>query len=154
MIIYLINKSKIFLIGINILLAYNLYANNDTLVTFEGIEEKKLTTNGLKYKISASTKKINPTNIKKILILNKEKIMSESIFYTNGALKTKNLEIDFEKAYFLEGNFIMNNAKGKYNKKEFTSEKAIYKYSIIEFENLYISENGKNFKKLKYILKL
>lgn len=42
LIIYLINKTKIFLIGINILLAYNLYANNDTLVIFEGIEEKNL----------------------------------------------------------------------------------------------------------------
>lgn len=80
--------------------------------------------------------------------------MRESIFYTNGTLKTKDLKIDFKKAYFLEGNFIMNNAKGKYNKKEFTSEKAIYKYSTIEFQNLYISENGKNSKKLKYILKL
>lgn len=154
LIIYLINKTKIlFLIGINILLAYNLYANNDVLTFFEDIKESKLTKRGLVYNIFAEAKEINRINIKKFFILNKEEVMSNYIFYRNGLFKTKGLEIDFKKAYFLEGNFIMKNIQGKYNKKRFKAKKAIFKYSTLELENLYISENGKKYKKLKYILK-
>ena len=150
MISWIMNSIKKFLL-LYILLAYMSYASDNFNIKINGVRENKINEKGLIYKITAQTKDLKFDKIKKnFFFFNKEEVISNSIYYTNGYFETKDLKIDFKKAYFLEGNFIMINTLGKYKDQEFKSFKSIFKYTRLDLENVFITIERKKYKKLKY----
>lgn len=135
-------------------LAYTfLYASVDLNMNIQEVLEQRLNKNGLLYKITANSKTLNYQNLKKNLFFsNKERIVSKNLYYTNGLFETKDINIYFQKAYFFQGDFIMLNAKGLYKSSNFNAEKIIYKQNRLNFKNVFISLDGKKYRKLKYSL--
>lgn len=132
-----------FILFDNLFAEFNIKINN--LVEYKIYEDE------IVYKITAKTKEVNNKNLKKSFsILSKEKMISENIFYTNGLFETKQMKIEFQKGYFLEGYFVMIDTNGFYKENEFKSEKTIYKSKQLDFENLFITIENKLYKKLKY----
>lgn len=143
---------------INILLVFFVFQSTlfaQFNIKLEGITEYKMNEEEILYKISAEQKDIKTfTNQRKFIFFNKEQFIKDNIFYSQGKFNSKNLSIEFEKGYFLEGKFIMINAKGKYLKTEFNSQKIIYYKKQLELKNSVILENNTRKKKYDYILKL
>lgn len=119
-----------------------------------GLEEYKISENKVLYKIEAESKNIDYQKLKKFRIYNKEKVISNSSFYTNGNLSSKELNISFKKGYFLEGNFIMLDLHGFYKNNKFRAKKASYRSKDLFMKNVFISIDGKKYKKFKYSLPL
>lgn len=122
-------------------------------MTLTEIKEYKMVDNALLYIIEAQSKNINHKKLKKFRFVNKEKLVSDSIFYLDGNLSTKLLKAEFKKAYFLEGNFIMLDVKGTYKKSSFTAQKAVYNSKKIKFEKILLTQNKRKYKKYKYTIK-
>lgn len=119
-----------------------------------GLEEYKISENKVLYKIEAESKNIDYQKLKKFRIYNKEKVISNSSFYTNGNLSSKELNISFKKGYFLEGNFIMLDLHGFYKNNKFRAKKASYRSKDLFMKDVFISIDGKKYKKFKYSLPL
>lgn len=143
-------KKRIFLL----LLFYPLFLFSSTSIKLDDIEEYKITENRVLYKIEAKSKNIHYKKFKKFRFFNKEKIVSNSSYYLNGSFSSKDLEISFKKAYFLEGNFIMLESKGKYKTNPFKAKKAIFSRSDLFLKNVRIRLGNRNYKKFKYKIKL
>lgn len=117
--------------------------------------EYKMNDKKLIYKISAEKKTLNNQNLKKsFLFLNKENLISNNIYYSNGVFETKDMKIEFKKAYFLEGNFVMIETNGFYKEYKFNSNKTTFKHDKLELENTLIKIDEKQYKKLKYMLEI
>ena len=117
--------------------------------------EYKINNENVVYKITAQSKIINVQNLKKSLfLLSKEDVVANNIFYTNGIFEAKDMKINFKKAYFLEGKFIMLDNIGNYKNSYFQSKKTIFTTEKLEFEDLFISIENKQYKKLKYNINL
>lgn len=142
---YLFKLNFLFFVFLPIFLSaeFNIKINN--------LVEHKIYEDKIVYKITAQTKEINNKTLKKkFSILLKEKMISENIFYINGTFETKQMKIEFQKGYFLEGNFVMIDTNGFYKENKFKSEKTIYNSKQLDFENLFITIENKLYKKLKY----
>ncbi len=85
---------------------------------------------------------------------NRKKVMSESMYYTNGTFYTKNVKVDFERAYFLEGSFYMQNCFTKDGNDTVKSKSAKYDKSFIEYSGVKLKKNNKIYHKFKYRLKV
>ena len=124
-------------------------------VSIENLTEYKVLGENVVLKITAEKKVINNKDLKKILFfLNKEEIISNKMYYENGIFEAKDINIKFKKGYFLENNFIMIDCIGKYKENDFQSKKTIFKYDKLEFENVFIMIENREFKKLKYFIDL
>ena len=87
-------------------------------------------------------------------VFNKEKIIANSSYYLDGSFSKKDLNIKFKKAYFLEGNFIMLDAIGRYKNIKFKSKKINYYQNSLFFKEVFLFNKEKKFRKLKYELKI
>lgn len=134
-----------------IILIYSSNISSNELI-FYNIEEYQINTKNLKYKIEAKTKEIDFDKLKKIKIFNIQKKISEASFYTNGKYINKSIEISFEKAYFYQGNFIMENTKTTFDKKILQAKTAIVYKDKILFKNLFMTEKNKKMRKIKYLI--
>lgn len=115
--------------------------------------EYKMNDKNIVYKITAEKKITNNQDLKKtLLFINKEDIVSNNLYYINGIFESKDMKIEFKKAYFLEGNFIMIDTNGFYKENIFQSKKTIFKLTHLELENVIINIENKLYKKLKYII--
>lgn len=124
-------------------------------IKFNNIIEHKINNEKLIYRITAKTKEVNNQNLKKdFIFVRKEEIISNNIFYTNGIFEAKNIKIEFKKGYFLEGDFVMIDTAGFYKENEFQSKKTIFKFNSLDFEDVFIKLNDKQYKKLKYKINL
>jgi hypothetical protein len=123
-------------------------------VVLEEVEEYKITKNKIEYKITANSKNINPKKLKKFKFYNKEKVIAKSSYYLNGKLSTKYLKVNFQKGYFLEGNFIMLDLEGNYKKILFKAKRAVFTKNKLNFKNVFITLNGKKYRKIKYSLSI
>ena len=122
-------------------------------IQIQDVVEHKLDEKRVIFKISAQSKEMNYKNLEKtFLFFNKHQMVSNNIFYSNGFFETKDMKISFKKAYFLEGNFVMLDTQGIIENKKFQSKKSIYKYNKIDFENIFITIENKNFRKINYSL--
>lgn len=136
-----------------IILKLNLFAQFN--IKLENITEYKMDDKKLIYKITAKEKNIkNLKSSKSLIFFNKEKLVSENIFYSNGTFDIKDVNIKFEKAYFLEGKFIMINVKGNYIKTEFISQKVVYEREKLQLKNSLIIDEKSKKKKIDYILNI
>lgn len=136
-----------FILFDNLFAEFNIKINN--------IVEHKINDEKLIYKITAQTKDINNQNLRKNFTFStKEEVISRNIFYTNGIFEAKNIKIEFKKGYFLEGDFVMIDTAGFYKENEFQSKKTIFKYNSLDFEDVFIKLNDKQYKKLKYKINL
>lgn len=146
-------KSKLLSLQILVvLLTTNIFAS--TKIQILNIEEYKINDKKVLYKIQADSKSIDYKKLKKFRIYNKEQVISNSSFYLNGVFSSSDLNINFKKGYFLEGNFVMLDLNGFYKKNEFKAKKAIYKKKDLFLRNVFISIDGKKYKKFKYSLPL
>lgn len=117
--------------------------------------EYKMNDKKLIYKITAEKKTINNQNLKNsFLFLNKENLISNNLYYSNGIFETKDMKIEFKKAYFLEGNFVMIDSLGNYKNTYFKSKKIIFNNDKLDFENVFINFENKESKKLKHTIYL
>lgn len=123
---------------------------SNTKITLENIQEYKITKEKTLYKISAKIKKIDYKKQKKFKFYNKEKVISNSSYYLDGKFESGDLNMNFEKAYFLEGKFIMINTKGKYKNSPFKSKKAIYSRKDLLLKEVFITIEKRNYRKIKY----
>lgn len=123
-------------------------------IKLNNIQEYKITQEKTEYKIEAITKNISYKKLKKFRFYNKDKIASNSSYYLDGNFSTKILNIDFKKAYYLEGKFIMLNLKGKYKDITFFAKKAIYFKDNLTLKNTNLRNGKKKYRKYTYKLKL
>ncbi|WP_108064290.1 hypothetical protein [Poseidonibacter lekithochrous] len=130
----------------------NIFAS--TKIKILDLEEYKISENKILYKIKAESKSIDYKKLKKFRIYNKERVISNSSFYTNGKFLSKELNITFKKGYFLEGNFIMLDLHGFYKNNKFRAKKASYRKKDLFMKNVFISIDDKKYKKFKYSLPL
>lgn len=131
------------------------YAVDITSLSIENLTEYKISEQNVILKITAEKKIINNQDLKKVLFfVNKEEIVSNKIYYENGFFEAKDMQIEFKKGYFLEGVFIMIDSLEKYKESNFQSKKTIFKYDKLEFEDVFIKIENKEFKKLKYSIDL
>ncbi|UTJ05773.1 hypothetical protein [Arcobacter roscoffensis] len=137
-----------------LLLCFPLFLFAELKIVLNDIKEYKVTEDKIVYKISANSKNINPIKFNKFRFFNKEKIVSNSSFYLNGKFSIEDTKIDFTKAYFLEGKFVMLNPKGIYKRTTFKAQKAIYFKNKLTFSNVYITIKNKRYRKIKYVLEL
>lgn len=121
-------------------------------IKLNDIQEYKITKEKVLYRIDAKSKNISYKKLKKFRFYNKEKLISNSSYYLNGEFNSENLNIKFRKAYFLEGKFIMLDVAGKYKNSPFKAKKAIYTKKDLKFKNVFITLNGKKYRKIKYSL--
>lgn len=142
-------KFKLILIQmLMFLMAVNTFA--DVKITLLDIEEYKLTEEKRLYKISAKSKNISYKKIKKFRFFNKERFISNSSYYLDGKFESSGLHMTFEKAYFLEGKFIMLNTQGVYKTNPFEAQKAVYTRKDLSFKNILITIGKRKYKKIKY----
>lgn len=134
-----------------LLISFNLHGNN---LVFNDISEYKINKTKLIYKIEAKTKKIDYKKLKKFMFFNKRSLVSNSSYYLEGKFLTKDLNINFKKAYFLEGNFIMHDLKGVFKKKSFKAKSAKYTRDNLELKSIFITLEGKKYRKIKYVMSL
>lgn len=127
---------------------------NSRTINLYDIKEYKITEEKIVYKITAESKNINLKKLKKFKFYNKEKVIAESSYYLNGNLSTKELEIDFSKGYFLEGNFIMYALIGRYKNIKFKAEKAIFTKKRLKLDKVFIISDDKKYRKIKYTLEI
>jgi hypothetical protein len=143
---------KIFSIFFYLFLSSSLTFSSE--IIFNGINEFKIDDKEIRYLIKAESKNIKADNIKNFRFYNKQEIISNSSYYENGNFKTKYIDINFKKAYFLEGNFIMIDTKGIINNGDFNSEKVVYKFNSVDFKNVLITIDKTRFRKLRYTIHL
>ena len=143
---------KIFFIFFYLFLSSSLTFSSE--IIFNGINEFKIDDKEIRYLIKAESKNIKADKIKDFRFYNKQEIISNSSYYENGNFKTKYIDINFKKAYFLEGNFIMTDTKGVVKNNDFSSEKVTYKFNSIDFKNVLIKVDKTTYKKLKYSINL
>jgi hypothetical protein len=143
---------KIFSIFFYLFLSSSLTFSSE--IIFNGINEFKIDDKEIRYLIKAESKNIKADNIKNFRFYNKQEIISNSSYYENGNFKTKYIDINFKKAYFIEGNFIMTDTKGVVKNNDFSSEKVTYKFNSIDFKNVLIKIDKTTYKKLKYSINL
>lgn len=143
---------KIFFIFFYLFLSSSLTFSSE--IIFNGINEFKIDDKEIRYLIKAESKNIKADKIKDFRFYNKQEIISNSSYYENGNFKTKYIDINFKKAYFLEGNFIMTDTKGVVKNNDFSSEKVTYKFNSIDFKNVLIKIDKTTYRKLKYSINL
>ena len=114
------------------------------------IQEREFTNEGFLYLIQAEKKVINYKKLRKMNLFNRKKIISEASSYQNGSFKNKQIEIDFAKAYFYEGDFYMQDCYCNYRNGTIKAKDAVYKKTYIEFKGLLLLENGKKYHKFIY----
>jgi len=140
--LHIIKKLTILLLIINSLVAKEIIINN--------LEEKLLTSSGLSYILKADKKTIDAKKLKKLNFFNRKKIISNSLYYTNGDFSKKNIKVHFKKGYFLEGDFYMQDCFSSYNGAYIKSKQAKYKKSYIEFSGVVMKKNDKIYHKFRY----
>jgi len=143
-------KKKVFLL---LLFTFS-FTYSSTSIKLNNIEEYKITKEKVLYKIEAKSKNINYKKLKKFRFFNKEKIVSNSSYYLNGKFSSKDLKIDFKKAYFLEGKFVMLEPKGFYKTNPFNAKKAIFSKKDLFLKNVNIKLGKRKYRKFKYKIKL
>ena len=121
---------------------------------FEDVSEYRINEAKVDFIIEAKTKKIDLERIKKFKLYNKESLISSSSYYENGVILKKDLRLNFKKAYFLEGNFIMNDISGKIKDISLNGKKATLKKEEIVFDNVLIKQKDSKRKKIKAIFQL
>lgn len=121
---------------------------------FEDINEYKINNEKVDFIIEAKIKKIDLQRIKKFKLYNKESLISTSSYYEDGMILKKDLRLNFKKAYFLEGNFIMNDISGEIKDITLNGKKAVLKKEEIVFDNVLIKQHEIKRKKLKATFKL
>ena len=124
---------------------------NSLEFTYKNIKEFKINLDEVQYVIEAKEKKVDYDKLGKFRFFNKEKIISNSSYYTDGKFLKKNIYISFDKAYFLEGMFIMHNIQGNLGGKKISGKKAIYFKNKINFNKVYLYDNKKRIRKISYI---
>jgi len=122
-------------------------------LTLTNIQEREFDKKGLVYLIKAHKKEMDFEKLRHFHIFNRQKYVSEAIHYMNGTLHKKNIRVDFEYAYFYEGNLYMKNCYAIYKNGNIKSKSAIYKQDYIEFHKLILKEKNKIYHKFKYIFK-
>jgi hypothetical protein len=143
---------KIFFIFFYLFLSSSLIFSNE--IIFNDINEFKMNEKEVRYIIKAESKNIRTDKLKNFKFYNKQDVLSNSSYYENGNFKTKYIDINFKKAYFLEGNFIMTDTKGVVKNNDFSSEKVTYKFNSIDFKNVLIKIDKTTYRKLKYSINL
>ncbi len=133
----------------SILFIYSLNAQD---IVINDIQERKFTKLALSHIIKATSKTVDLKLLRKINFFNRKNIIANSIYYQNGTFYKKNIKIDFEKAYFYEGIFYMQNCYGKYQDGFIKSKTASYYNNQIEFQNLILKKEKKLYHKFKYAI--
>lgn len=123
-------------------------------VTINSLKEYHYIKNKLSFILEAKQKTINPKLLKKMHLFNRKKIMSEAMFYTEGTLFTKNINISFERAYFFEGNIYMQDCYSKDKNATIKARNAVYTKDFIEYKNLKLDKSNKIYHKFKYRVNL
>jgi len=123
---------------------------NSLEFTYKNIKEFKINLDEVQYVIEAKEKKVDYDKLGKFRFFNKEKIISNSSYYTDGKFLKKNIYISFDKAYFLEGMFIMHNIKADLGNRKLEGKKAVFFKDKINFNNIYLYENDKKIRKISY----
>lgn len=123
-------------------------------ITLNGIKEKKFTSTGLDYIIKADKKTIDYLKLRKIHLFNMKEIMSQALYYNNGSFYQKQIKVDFERAYFYEGNFYMQNCFSNTETGSIKAKSAIYKKKYIDFKDLVLEKENKKYHKFKYRIDL
>jgi len=124
---------------------------NANELMLHNLQEREFTRNGLLYVIKANKKIVNFKRLKKIHFFNRKRLVSEAIYYQNGTLYQKHFKVDFEKAYFFEGDFYMQNCYATLQDGYIKSDFAIYKQNYVEFQKLVMKKENKIYHKFKYI---
>lgn len=123
-----------------------------------GITQYLLTCKGVSYSISSKKRfiKYNKKNIDIFQILkNKKKYVSNASYYLNGVFETKNVVINFKKAFWLEGILYLEECKGKLpSYGVFSAIEIRFKTNIYYFKTIKYKKNNKLFIKHNFILKL
>lgn len=146
-------KSKLLILQV-LVVFFTTNAFSSTRIQILNIEEYKINDKKVLYRIQADSKNIDYKKLKKFRIYNKEQVISSSSFYLNGKFISKELNINFKKGYFLEGNFVMLDLDGFFKKNKFRAKKASYRTKDLFMKNVFISIDGKKYKKFKYSLPL
>jgi len=136
-----------FFIYITLICFTPLYANS---LTFEGIKERRFSQKNLEYILQADKKTIDYKNLRKINFFNRKKIVADSIYYENGTLFQKNLQVNFKRAYFYEGNLHMQECYTKLSNGFIQATTAIYKKKYIEFQDVVMKQDDKKYRKFTY----
>ncbi|MEA2017566.1 MAG: hypothetical protein U9N59_03880 [Campylobacterota bacterium] len=111
------------------------------------IKETSISNRGLQYILEAKQKIILTKKIKKLNIFNRTKIIEDSIYYLNGKFHQKNIVVSFQKGYFFDGKFYMENCNSKYKNKKITSKSAVYNKKSIVFKQVLLHSNKIAYKK-------
>ena len=134
-----------------LLLPFFLYANE---LVLQNLQEREFSQNALLYILKASKKTIKPQKLQKFTLFNRKKIASEAMFYDNGTLFQKDIKVDFERAYFYEGDLYMQNCYSSLGDGYIKSDFAIYKKDYIEFKKLVMKKDNKIYHKFKYLYRI
>ena len=121
-------------------------------LTIEKLTERKFTKSGLSYILKAESKTIDIKKLKKINLFNRKKIISNAIYYTNGAFVKKNIKVNFAKGFFLEGDFYMQDCYSSSKDNYIKSKTAKYDGKKIIFYKVIMQKNKKTYHKFKYIV--
>ena len=125
-----------------------------TKITLHDIEEYKVNNKKVMFKITAQSKNIDYQKLKKFRVYNKEKVISNASYYLNGKFSTKDLQLDFKKAYFLEGNFVMHKLNGFFKNSPLRAKKAVFSGNNLFLKEVFIEINNIKYRKIKYNLSL
>ncbi|MGA1941435.1 hypothetical protein [Arcobacter sp. YIC-310] len=125
-----------------------------TEIVFNKIEEFKINQENILYIIKADIKHVDLKKLKKFKFFNKEQIISQASFYEKGTFIKENIKLHFKKAYFLEGDFIMKNIKGKINNYKIEAKKATYTSTDIILEKAFVIIDNKRVRRLKLTIPL
>lgn len=125
-----------------------------TEIVFNNIKEYKINKKNVLYTIESDIKKIDLKKLKRFKFFNKEQVASKASFYENGVFQNKDMTLNFKKAYYLEGNFIMKNIRGDINKYKIEAKKATYTRKSIILERVFIYINNRRMRKIKFTIPL
>ena len=119
-------------------------------LTFEGIKERKFSKKKLEYILRAQKKIIDYKNLRKINLFNRKKTVADSLYYENGTLFQKNIQVNFKRAYFYEGDFYMQECYTKLSNGFIQAKTAIYKKRYIEYKDVLMEQDNKKYRKFTY----
>ncbi len=129
---------------------YSLSALSGADMTMHNVKEHTYNSESLIYILHAEQKSINSKNLKKINLFNAKEILSKSIFYEKGSLKTKELNVSFQRAFFYGGDLYMSGCYSLLKDGYIEAESAVYKKDVIEYKNLFMRKDGKLYRKFSF----
>ena len=135
------------------LLLFPLFVHSDIL-EMQNLQEREFSQERLLYMIKAEKKTIDFKKLRHISFLRLQKQVSEAIFYENGVLHLKEIDIKFKRAYFFEGNLYMSGCYATFDGGTIEAKNALYKKESIEFKDLRMQKGKRIFHKYKYNYKL